>query len=169
LEWEDCSFDKYTITVKRSSQFCTGHGVFTKTPKNETSARTIKLSKGVFVYLSEYKRWYLGQRLMNGSKWVNSNRLFIQSDGSPITPTTINKWLDIVISKSDLPKITPHGLRHTNISLLIANGVDIRTVAHKAGHSRTSTTVDIYSHVIQSAEEMASQVLDDVLSRRISV
>jgi len=163
LEWPDCDFEKCTISIKRSSQFCTGRGVITKATKNEKSIRTIKLSDNFFRILHEYKTWYAEQQFIIGSKWVNSNRLFVQADGKPITPTTINKWLNSFIKKHDLPKITPHGLRHTNISLLISHGVDIRTVANKAGHSRTSTTLDIYSHVIQSADEKASQVLDNIL------
>jgi len=164
LEWTDVDFEKHTISIKRSSQFCSGHGIFTKTPKNETSARTIKLPHTAITILYQYKKWYLEHRLMLGSKWVDSNRLFIQWDGKPITPTAINKWLNEFTQKHGLPRITPHGLRHTNISLLISHGVDLRTVANKAGHSRTSTTVDIYAHAIQSADEQASQVLDHILA-----
>lgn len=164
LEWPDCDFVNHTISIKRSSQFCSGRGVFTKTPKNETSARTIKLPVTAFSILSEYRKWYSEQKLMLGSQWVDSNRLFIQWNGKPITPTTLNKWLNEFVEKHGLPHITPHGLRHTNISLLIAHGVDLVTVAHKAGHSRTSTTSDIYAHVIQSADERASQVLDYILA-----
>ena len=39
-----------------------------------------------------------------------------------------------------------HSLRHTNASMLIAQGVDVRTVAGLLGHAQPSTTLDIYSH-----------------------
>lgn len=37
-------------------------------------------------------------------------------------------------------------LRRTNASLMIAQGVDVRTAAGLLGHSQPSTTLDIYSH-----------------------
>ena len=49
------------------------------------------------------------------------------------------------------------------VSLLITQGIDIKTVANKAGHSRTSTTLNIYSHAIKSADAMAADALDGIL------
>jgi len=79
-------------------------------------------------------------------------------------PTLINKWLNDFTAKHNLPHITPHSLRHTNITLMISAGVDVRTVASKAGHSRTSTTLDIYSHALQAYNEKATAVIDEILT-----
>ena len=56
----------------------------------------------------------------------------------------------------------PHK-RHTNITLLIMAGVPLQTVAKRAGHSSTVTTSMIYSHAIQTVDEMVSDVLADIL------
>jgi len=164
LEWSDIDFKNYIITIRRTSQYCKGYGVITKEPKNATSKRTIKLSQEVFKILFAYKLWYRQQKILNGDRWVNSDRLFIQEDGKAIQPATINRWLNTFIESNNLPKLTPHSMRHTFCTLLIANGVDIRTVSAKAGHSRTSTTLDIYTHAVKAADELASQVLDDILT-----
>ena len=42
--------------------------------------------------------------------------------------------------------VTRTQVYHTNASLLIAQGVDVRTVASLLGHSQASTTLDIYAH-----------------------
>ncbi len=63
-----------------------------------------------------------------------------------------------------MPPITIHSLRHTNASLLIANGVNITTVSKRLGHSNISTTTDIYSHAIKSADEAASNTLQNLIS-----
>jgi integrase len=55
-------------------------------------------------------------------------------------------------------------LRHTNITLLLAAGVPLRTVSYRAGHAQTSTTQNIYAHAIRTADEMASDALDDILT-----
>ena len=48
-----------------------------------------------------------------------------------------------------------HSLRHTNASLLIAQGVDVRTVASLLGHAQASTTLDIYAHAFDKNKRKA--------------
>lgn len=48
-----------------------------------------------------------------------------------------------------------------NATILIANGVNIPTVSRRLGHSSISTTIKVYAHAIQSADEIASKVIDD--------
>jgi len=60
-----------------------------------------------------------------------------------------------------MPDVPFHGLRHTNASLLIAECVDIRTIAGRLGHARPTTTVDIYGHFLQKPDRIAASKLDD--------
>ncbi len=103
---------------------------------------------------------------INPSDWLDCDRLFTTWNGSPIHPDSITGWFAAFIKRHELPKITIHSLRHTNITLLIMAGIPLRTVAKRAGHSSTVTTSLIYSHAIQSADEMASGVLEDILKPR---
>ncbi|MCL2168761.1 MAG: site-specific integrase, partial [Defluviitaleaceae bacterium] len=66
--------------------------------------------------------------------------------------------------KHGLPPITPHSLRHTNISLMIAAGVDIKTVSTRAGHASVTTTLNTYTHQIQSKNAQAAQKLANILT-----
>lgn len=55
---------------------------------------------------------------------------------------------------SPLPeRLTQHSLRHTYISLRVAIGDDIATIAQDAGHADMSTTFRIYTHVMRADEE----------------
>ena len=65
----------------------------------------------------------------------------------------------------DLPALNLHGLRHTSASLLLANGAPMTDVSHRLGHSRVSTTMDIYSHAYEEgnarlADQIASLVYE---------
>jgi integrase len=73
-------------------------------------------------------------------------------------------WFRDFIAKTDLPQITIHSLRHTNITLLLAAGVPLRTVSYRAGYAQTSTTKNIYAHAVRTADEIASEALDDILT-----
>jgi integrase len=69
-----------------------------------------------------------------------------------------------ILKKYNLPKeLTVHSLRHTNASLLIAQNVDIRTVANLLGHAQPSTTLNIYAHAFDSTKRVASERLKKIL------
>lgn len=52
-----------------------------------------------------------------------------------------------IVRKHGLPDgLNVHSLRHSNVSLLISQNVDVRTVASLLGPAQASTTLDIYSH-----------------------
>ena len=50
-----------------------------------------------------------------------------------------------------------------NATYLILGGVDIRTVAGKLGHAKPSVTMDIYSHLVKSAEKETTSIMDNFI------
>ena len=130
--------------------------------KTESSKRVIAISDKLITVLTEYKAWYEEYREMHGDKWENSNRLFIGEYGGNIYPGTINMWMKRICQTAGLEERTVHSLRHTNITMQIAAGVPIVTVAGRAGHARTSTTTDIYSHFLKTADRSAAQKLEEI-------
>jgi len=47
--------------------------------------------------------------------------------------------------------------------LLFAAGIPLRAVSCRAGHAQTSTTINIYSHAIRTADEKAAEVIKGIL------
>lgn len=164
LEWDDIDFENNVIHVRRSSSYVAEKGVFTDTTKNATSLRCIKAPAAAFEMLKEFRRWQIEQRLKIGDQWQDTNRLFTTWNGSPIHPDTLTGWFHDFISKTDLPYISIHSLRHTNATLQIAGGVPLSTVADRLGHANTSTTGNIYVHAIKSADEAAAETLENILN-----
>jgi integrase len=71
--------------------------------------------------------------------------------------------LRTVAKRHGISKATPHSLRHTNATLLIAAGTDLRTIHKRLGHAQTSTTSNIYAHAIRSADEAATETIENIL------
>ena len=164
LEWKDIDFENGVIYIKRASQRQQGNGIVEVPTKNKNSVRTVKMSPFIFSVIGSYKTWWNTQRIANGNKWKGfAGRLFIQEDGKPINPDTINFWLRKFIDKNNLPHFTPHSLRHTFATLQIISGVDIRTSQARGGWAQASTPLNIYAHAIKTADELASEALDDML------
>jgi len=165
LSWADIQPDKGLIHVMRASQFQEGRGIVEVPTKNESSVRAVKLPSVIFGILADYKTWWTEQRLIHGDKWQgDAGRLFIQSDGKPINPQTINKWLADFLERNGLPKLTPHSLRHTFATLQIAAGVDLKTIQARGGWADGDTPMKIYAHAIKSAAEAATDALDQILT-----
>ena len=59
-------------------------------------------------------------------------------------------------------KSSLHILRHTNITNLITNGVDIKTVKNRAGHTRIETTMS-YTHPSEEFERQAANIFEKFL------
>ena len=79
---------------------------------------------------------------------------------------TIDRYNADKAEKDRLPVIPFHGLRHTKATLQIAAGTDIRTVSAILGHRETSTTMDIYSHSLQTAEQEAANKIEQLLEKQ---
>lgn len=92
--------------------------------------------------------------------------MFTRDDGGIMNPDNVTQWLGSFSKKHSLPPIHPHKFRHTMASLLICNGTDALTVSKRLGHSKVSTTTDIYSHAIKQADERAAESIADVILRR---
>ena len=130
LEWDDIHWDSCTVTVRRNSVYLPKRGVYTDTPKTRESKRTIKLPQETFDMLSQYRSWQDRQRLRLGDKWHDHDRLFTTWDGHPMNPSTLTHWFTDFARRISMPEgITLHSLRHTNASLMIANGTNVRTVS----------------------------------------
>ncbi len=163
LEWKDIDFEHEILHVRRESLYLKGRGVFEDTPKNLSSIRSLKIPSEALEILKTYKHWQAEQRIALGDKWRNSDRIFVTWDGQPIHPDTLSGWFHEFIKKNDLPEICLHSLRHTNATLQIAGGVPLRTVSSRLGHAQTSTTSNIYTHAIQTADAAAAEILQDIL------
>lgn len=164
LKWKDIDFFNGTISIRRSLQYLPNIGLFEKSTKNYSSCRTIAFPKDLNDVLKEYMKWQTKQKEISGDLWISQDWIFTTWNGTPINPDSLTAWFNRFIKGTSLPRVTVHGLRHTNATLLIGAGVDLRTVANRLGHSQTSTTTNIYAHAIKSADKTASEKLCDVLN-----
>jgi len=58
-------------------------------------------------------------------------------------------------------------LRHTHASQLLRQGVPVKVVSERLGHSTTSVTMDIYAHTLPNMQAEAVAKIDAALGRAI--
>jgi integrase len=57
----------------------------------------------------------------------------------------------------------PHALRHTAASLMLLQGLHVKIVSERLGHSSIGITLDTYSHLLPGMQEAAALKLDALL------
>lgn len=169
LKWERVDWKNNTIYICRNLQYTPNSGVYETTTKTD-AVRYIKLPAETMEILKQYRRWYLSQKLLYGDLWHDTDYLFFQEKnssavGKAINPTSITCFCDDFAKKNGLPHINPHAFRHTMASILFFNGSDSISISKRLGHSKVSTTTDIYSHIMQQADERSAECIADVILR----
>lgn len=168
LEWDDFDYAYHTVTVRRTSHYTKAKGIYTDTTKTKKSVRTLYLPDCVFKVLGDHKEQQKIERNKAGSKWIETNRLFTQRNGTAMHPNTPYTWLDRYCEKKGMLFLGIHSLRHFNASILISSGVDPKTVSASLGHSLVSTTMNIYAHTFAAIQARAMKTAANVLVSQLN-
>lgn len=82
--------------------------------------------------------------LLNGA---DSEFFFVSTRGNQMKTDAMRKMFKQVLAQAGLPSdITPHDMRHTFATDVLAGGADLRSVQEMLGHASLSTT-QIYTHL----------------------
>ncbi|MBB5336135.1 tyrosine recombinase XerC [Pectinatus brassicae] len=160
LKWSDIDMKNNILNVTKSNQALGGKGVFTKSPKNESSVRNLVLSASIMELLKKYSLWQKEQKFMLANKWHDENWLFTKWDGQAMYPTTPSQWFRKFLKRKGLPHMPFHALRHLSATLLISLGIPLKNVSNRLGHADIRTTANIYSEALQSVDEKAANKMD---------
>lgn len=171
LTWDDIDFEKAAVSITKST--CRAGGqVITKATKTKGSVRVITVPAAVMTLTRQWRTEQKRYRLSIGSQWCGDDYVFIQWNGLQMGLETPYQAFHRIINnynmqqereEEKLPLILLHGLRHTAATLLISQGVDIRTVSGRLGHANTSTTLNVYAEYLKELDRTASDKLESLL------
>ena len=162
LKWSDVNFEKGILTVNGGLEYLPSMGLYEEAPKTENGKRSIKLPASALNILKEHRRMQAEDKLKLGDRWQEMGYIFTKWDGTPMHPDSLYQWFSRFVKQNNLPPITLHSLRHTNASLMIANGIDLATVSKRLGHADTSITARVYTHAIKEADAIAAEALENL-------
>lgn len=163
LEWGDIDWQNDRIHIQRNSLYLPGTGLYEDTTKTESSDRIVKLPKAVMEILEKQRTDQQSKKELIGDAWQEHDKVFTQWNGKPINPSYVSAWLRKFCEKNGLPHTTPHMLRHTSATLLLMQGIPLKAVSSRLGHTLASTTSDIYGHSLRSVEDIAADKLEAML------
>lgn len=142
LEWTDIDFNNRTISINKQVIWEKNSGTtIVNYTKTDTSSADILL----FTPLEELLRPIAKEK----------GRIFESiSEGA-----FANRWNHFRSQIND-STITPHQFRHAYLTLCHHAGIDVKTAQKLARHAKVSTTLDIYTHIDNSALENAREKLN---------
>lgn len=163
LKWSDIDFDRSIIRVRRSLR---KDKVIFKGVKNESSVRMISLSPLTIAFLEEHRDFVEAEKRKLGDKYEDNSLVVCSSKGTPARASKVlAAWYTMCdkFKPEHEPRITYHDLRHQSASIMLNEREDVRVVSKRLGHSTVSTTLNVYSHLLPTAQESAALTLDRMI------
>jgi len=174
LRWSDVDLDARTLRVSATLQRVPvmlrgaddgGRGTRYRLepPKTARSRRTIHLPGVVVTALREHRLRQLEERLAAGGAWQEWDLVFATTIGTPMDARNVSRAFADLLQRAGLPRIRFHDLRHSAATLMLAQGVDARTIMATLGHSTIGITMNTYAHVLPAMQRDAADRMDAML------
>jgi integrase len=159
LGWKHVDLDAGVIHVRRNAD---RHNVIIDTLKTETSRRTITIPGVLVGLLREHHKYLLEEKLRLRHIWQDLGLVFPRSDGGVLGISALDWPMRKLCEKAGV-SISPHSLRHTHASDLIAAGVHAKVVQERLGHASIVITLDRYGHLFPGSQDQAAKAIDAML------
>jgi len=174
LSWSDIDFDTGLVHVRQQlrrerlpveEQQETGRKtqLVLRDLKTKKSRRTLNLTPALDGLLRSHRARQARERLAAGPEWAEWNLVFTTQKGTPIDPDNFAHYSHRLCARADLGHWTPHELRHSAASIMLAQGAPLRVVSEVLGHASIAITKDIYGHLIGDEKREATEAITDVL------
>lgn len=124
-------------------------------PKSRAGSRTVPVARALRLHLLEHQ-------VARGRR---AGLFFGRAGGKPFSNQAVSQRAEREWRAAGLEPIGLHDCRHTFASLMIAAGVNAKTLAAFMGHASITMTLDRYGHLFPGSEDEAAGLLDAYLER----
>ena len=164
LTYDSVNTSEQTLLIDKAWDYSLQKFKQTKTKNSRTIKLEPSLLKDLNILIIEQKKKQLKGSLTNPHSLV-----FAKYNGIPPTNNAANKSLRRACNRAAIKEITFHSLRHTHVSILLYKGMDLFTIAKRVGHSSTTTTADVYAHVIEEMQNKSDRISDNAMKELFSL
>ena len=155
----DLDFVRQTISVVRQRTRGAHGGMVEQQPKTRAGRRTLGVPEPIMELLSSHLA-ARGLTDRDGEALV-----FASPDGEPLHYSNWRRRIWVPArNTAGLGDLTFHDLKHTAATLLVEEGVDIKTAQVRLGHANPQTTLRIYAQVTEQADRLAANRIGNRLN-----
>ncbi len=171
LKWSDVDFDNKEFSITKTIFNIDGSKNEYKilTPKTKKSIRKITFDDKMAALLKKHRLSQREQMMARRNLWHDGNFIVTREDGYPLSPRFVHYRLKrlekiLVNEYAFKKKLHPHIFRHTHTAILTEEGVDLRTIMQRLGHTDAKTTLAVYTHITNKSKEVAASKLGNVFN-----
>ncbi|MEQ8746332.1 tyrosine-type recombinase/integrase [Pyruvatibacter sp.] len=166
LLWSEVDFDQNTIRICRIQE---RDGTLCETTKTAAGTREVPMGGTLRAMLLQWRLRCPREagelyRVFPGPGRLQPWPLPRLGGGPLLYQNWRRRYWQPVFKRLGLPYVTPHSARHTYISTLQAQGIEVGLVAKMAGHANPTVTLGIYTQAVRGGED-AVRKLDEAYSR----
>lgn len=148
VRWRCLDLEIGTLSVRESVY----EGKF-QSPKTRKSRRTMPLGPQIIVWLREHR--------LRAKRTESDDLVFGNRKGEPLRESKLlRNVLQPAAERAGLGRVTWHQFRHIHSSLLNDLRVPVKIAQEQLGHSSISTTLNIYTHVVDASHRKAIEALE---------
>jgi integrase len=164
--WSDLDRTLGVLTVRRALEETRVSGIRFKEPKNG-QIRKVALPPVALEYLKLHEQRQIEIRDTIGDEYQNNGLICGAENGAVWKPSAFTSAYRDLLKRKNLSGPNFHALRHSHASQLLKEGIDIKMVSKRLGHSKTAFTLDTYAHILPGQDEEAARRVEAILSRAI--
>jgi integrase len=165
LRWQDVNFEAGVLRINQAVQRVRAGLAITEL-KTKRSRRSIAISASVMRVLKARHVRQLEERLFAGADGQDTGLVFTNSKGGMVEPITLHRAYKRLLAKAGISTETRfHDLRHSAASLLLAQGVPLRSIMELLGHSSIALTANLYAHVGEQLKRETAEAMETILGR----
>ena len=161
LTWDDIDFDNNTVKIEQISIYLDGSLIF-KSPKTTDSKSLLSAPIELMDKLKKEKLKQNELKLQGGLE-NKYNLVCLNKELKPYKNDDLNRYYRKFCKENNFRQLRIHDLRHTNATLLLLSGTDMKNVSGRLGHTDIKITMNKYSHVLEEMDRKASENLSNIL------
>lgn len=177
LSWDDVDLDYGIINVRQQVQWSQEKHEYRIAPPKYDSCREIRLdfvilgllkrerarqAEGKLKYGEKYKQMFIDENnILNTEKrGVPINLVTVRPDGSYIQERCTLHYNKVIKNELGYTKFDFHSLRHTHATELCEEGVNIKEIQRRLGHSTMEVTSKTYLHATERMERESIELMN---------
>jgi integrase len=164
LKWEDLDRTAKTLSFRPALSQLTAANVIVEEAKTGKS-RTVAIHGAMVQGLVKHPEHQAWLKANLASEYHDEGWVCAKTDGIRMTPSLVSKEFKRLAGLVGVD-VAFHGLRRTQAAGLIMSGVPVKVVSERLGHSNTTITQDVYSHVLPHMQEHAANIIGKIMDAR---
>ncbi|CAB1128384.1 protein of unknown function [Candidatus Hydrogenisulfobacillus filiaventi] len=160
LQWADIDRERHTITIQRT---LTGKAARRQVhePKTASGRRVVAATRFLMDLLKEHQHQQKLAQLAAGPDWVETGFVFTTRTGKPLDGDNVRRAFKKLLKAAGLPPETRiHDLRHAMATWWLSQGVPVKVVSERLGHTSIAITLQLYGHVLSNMRAEAAEQMD---------